>query len=310
MPNYYEIDEQTARRAKEAYSWDSYQPGSATAGYRAAVDVAAEIAEQQKKRVSPFYYERIDAALDRYAKRLADWTNKHNANIASCPSSYITGGSNYARTFGRKHEKQQGREDALWSEYNEIQAIREKIKEIGTGPVDLTDPHAREILTERLEKLQKKQARAKEINAHMRKRGTFKGLDGISDEAAARLDAAAKEHAPDLKTYKPYPDYELASLREKIKRTAARLEELDRLQARQDVPDETSDFPGGQIVRNAELNRLQLIFDGKPADNVREVLKSNGFKWSPKNQAWQRQLTQNAEYSLAHYVLPALTAAE
>ena len=111
MPNYYEINEETARRAKEAYSWDSYKPGSATAEYRAAVDQAAEIAEQHKKRVSPFYHERIDAAVDRYAKRLADWTNDHNRNIASCPSSYITGGSNYGKNFGRKHEKQQGRED-------------------------------------------------------------------------------------------------------------------------------------------------------------------------------------------------------
>jgi hypothetical protein len=44
--------------------------------------------------------------------------------------------------------------------------------------------------------------------------------------------------------------------------------------------------------------RLQLIFDGKPSDEVREVLKKNGFKWSPKNGAWQRQLTDNAICSL------------
>ena len=295
MPNYYEINEETARRAKEAYSWDSYKPGSATAEYRAAVDQAAEIAEQHKKRVSPFYHERIDAAVDRYAKRLADWTNDHNRNIASCPSSYITGGSNYGKNFGRKHEKQQGREDRLWQEYNEIQAIRDRITEIGTGPVDLTDPHAREILTERLEKLQKKQARAKEVNAHYRKHKTFKGCPGITDEAAARLDASVKEHSPRPQDYKPYPDYELSSIREKIKRTAARLEELDKLQARQDAPDSATDFDGGQIVRNAELNRLQIVFDAIPDAETREALKGEGFRWSPKNQAWQRQLTENAE---------------
>ena len=259
------------------------------------MDQAAEIAEQHKKRVSPFYHERIDAAVDRYAKRLADWTNDHNRNIASCPSSYITGGSNYGKNFGRKHEKQQGREDRLWQEYNEIQAIRDRITEIGTGPVDLTDPHAREILTERLEKLQKKQARAKEVNAHYRKHKTFKGCPGITDEAAARLDASVKEHSPRPQDYKPYPDYELSSIREKIKRTAARLEELDKLQARQDAPDSATDFDGGQIVRNAELNRLQIVFDAIPDAETREALKGEGFRWSPKNQAWQRQLTENAE---------------
>ena len=295
MPNYCTIDEQTARRAQEAYSWSDYKPGSATAEYRAAVDEAAELAEKQKKRVSPFYHDRIDAALLRYAKRLAEWTNAHNRNTASCPSSFITGGSNYGKVFGRKHEKQQGREDRLWQEYKEIQAIRDGIANIGTGPVDLSDPHAREILAERLETLQKKHTRAKEVNAHYRKHKTFKGCPGITDEAAARLDASVKEHSPRPEYYKPYPDYELTSLREKIKRTAARLEELDKLQARQDTPDETTDFDGGRIVRNAELNRLQIVFDTIPDAETRTALKGEGFRWSPKNQAWQRQLTDNAE---------------
>ena len=54
---------------------------------------------------------------------------------------------------------------------------------------------------------------------------------------------------------------------------------------------ETSTFGnecGVKIVRNTDLMRLQLIFDGKPSDEVRAVLKKNAFKWSPKNSAWQR----------------------
>ena len=31
---------------------------------------------------------------------------------------------------------------------------------------------------------------------------------------------------------------------------------------------------------------------------MREVLKSNGFKWAPSQGAWQRQLTNNARYAL------------
>ena len=44
--------------------------------------------------------------------------------------------------------------------------------------------------------------------------------------------------------------------------------------------------------------RLQLIFDGKPKEEVRNILKKNGFRWSPHYGAWQRQLTDNAIYSL------------
>lgn len=34
-----------------------------------------------------------------------------------------------------------------------------------------------------------------------------------------------------------------------------------------------------------------------PDADTRDALKSNGFRWSPRNKAWQRQLTQNAEYA-------------
>ena len=41
--------------------------------------------------------------------------------------------------------------------------------------------------------------------------------------------------------------------------------------------------------------RRGCFFGSKPNEETRAALKSNGFRWSPKNQAWQRQLTRNAE---------------
>ena len=52
---------------------------------------------------------------------------------------------------------------------------------------------------------------------------------------------------------------------------------------------------------NAEANRLQILFEEKPDAATREELKSNGFRWSPKAEAWQRQLTDNA-YRSADYI--------
>ena len=63
-----------------------------------------------------------------------------------------------------------------------------------------------------------------------------------------------------------------------------------------ETPD-TSDL-GFQVERNKDINRLQLKFDGKPDEKTRSILKSNGFRWSPREGAWQRQLNGNAEYSL------------
>ena len=73
---YYPINENAARRAKEAISFSDYKPGSATAEYRHYVDEAAELAARQKKRVDPSFHERIDGLLDAYARKLAANMNK------------------------------------------------------------------------------------------------------------------------------------------------------------------------------------------------------------------------------------------
>jgi hypothetical protein len=53
-------------------------------------------------------------------------------------------------------------------------------------------------------------------------------------------------------------------------------------------------FEGGTLVWNYGEDRLQILFDRIPEDNRRKELKSSGFRWSPRNKAWQRQLTSNA----------------
>lgn len=52
---YYFINEELARRAKEMNSYFDYKAGSATAEYRQSVDEAAQIAETQKRKVDPIH---------------------------------------------------------------------------------------------------------------------------------------------------------------------------------------------------------------------------------------------------------------
>lgn len=288
---YYPIDENTARRSHEMMSMSDYRDGSATAEYRAAVDKAAALVEQRKQKVSPFYHDKLDALLDRYARRLAQWTNDHNRNGASCPSVLICGAANFPT---RKKEKQNAREDSLWKEYEEIQGILSKIKSVGTGPIDPTDPHAREMLTDRLQRLQSTLDRGKAMNAHYRKHKTMKGFPGTTDETAAEMDEAISRAPSFAQT--PFPDFELASLRGKIKRTQENLSKLDSLEQHKDDAANTLEFDGGKLFLNMEQNRLQILFDEIPSEETRAELKSHGFKWSRKNEAWQRQLTRNAIY--------------
>lgn len=252
---YYEINEQTARRANDVNSMSDYRPGSATEEYRTAVDKAAALVQARKAKISPYYHDKLDALLDRYARRLADYYNSYYRNESACPSILVCGGSNFPV---RKKQKQNARRESLWQEYKEIDAILGKIRSVGTGAVDLTDPHARELLQDRLQQEQNALDYCKTANAYYRKHKTLRG---------------------------------------KIKRVQARLADLDKLQAAAQQPDSTTKFDGGEIVRNAEENRLQILFDEIPDADTRDALKSNGFRWSPRNKAWQRQLTQNAEYA-------------
>lgn len=245
---YYEINEQTARRANDVNSMSDYRPGIATEEYRAAVDKAAALVQARKAKISPYYHDKLDA-----------------------------------------------RRESLWQEYKEIDAILDKIRSVGTGAVDLTDPHARELLQDRLQQEQNALDYCKAANAYYRKHKTLRGYASLTDEQA---DAITDPEAFSIKLYgKPYGDFELSSLRGKIKRVQARLADLDKLQAAAQQPDNTTKFDGGEIVRNAEENRLQILFDEIPDADTRDALKSNGFRWSPRNKAWQRQLTQNAEYA-------------
>jgi len=44
------------------------------------------------------------------------------------------------------------------------------------------------------------------------------------------------------------------------------------------------------------------MFDDIPPSDVRRDLKSNGWRWSPKNQAWQRKNTENAKYNASYII--------
>ena len=292
MPKYYEISEAAAKRAKDMNSYSDYAPGSATTGYQQMVDEAYALAEKQKAQVDPMYHDKIDALVDRYARRLAENLNERNAIDARVPSILITGGGNFPVA---KKAKQNAARDRNYGEYAEIEKLLDKIRSTGRGGISADDDHAVEKLTKKLEGMESQQAMMKAVNAYYRKHKTLRGYASLTDEQA---DAITDPEAFSIKLYgKPYGDFELSSLRGKIKRVQARLADLDKLQAAAQQPDNATKFDGGEIVRNAEENRLQILFDEIPDADTRDALKSNGFRWSPRNKAWQRQLTQNAEYA-------------
>jgi hypothetical protein len=141
------------------------------------------------------------------------------------------------------------------------------------------DPQAITKLEAKIEDLEKAQARMKEVNRRIRAGKSLLDL-GISASAEENL------KTPDFLRRVGFPDYALKNNNANIRRLKARLEAIRKAQA-QATPEEI-EVNGIRLVENTELNRVQLFFPGKPAVEVRDKLKSDGFRWSPFNGCWQR----------------------
>ena len=87
--------------------------------------------------------------------------------------------------------------------------------------------------------------------------------------------------------------------RKDLKDLEAHLKEIE---SATETSEESYDEFGFKVERDVEDTRMNLFFDDVPESGVRELLKRNGFKWSPNRSAWTRQLTPNAESSLRRLV--------
>ena len=289
VKKYGEISESAARAAKRANSFSDYIEGSATEGYKKQIDECYEIAcKAAEKR--PKEEERIQRLFDRFVSKLADNINAENRNRASCPSVLIAGASNFPV---HKKEKQNARSNKLMEEYNYIMEIPDKIRSIGNNTTIYSDEDdAIEQLEEKAEKCRETLELMKRENAYYRKNKTMRGFENLSDEEADKIDKRISEGYSWEK--KPNPDYMLSSVREKMKKARERAEKLRAIKEKPAEECETvTDVC--TIVENSEAMRIQLIFDGKPSEEIRNILKSHGFRWSPRYSAWQRQLTPSGK---------------
>lgn len=116
-----------------------------------------------------------------------------------------------------------------------------------------------------------------------------------------------KLFTPDFCGRVGFPDFSLTNNRANIKQVESRIAEITR---RKETTPKDFTINGVRCLENTEAMRLQLFFNSKPGQAIITLLKSNGFKWSPNNMAWQRQLTNNACYSFNHFILPVLKTAQ
>ena len=137
----------------------------------------------------------------------------------------------------------------------------------------------------------KAQETMKAVNAYYRKHKSLDGCPELDREAIEKLKARMEIRGIQDK---PYPSWALSNNNAEIRRIKTRIQSLS---VNKETLYTSWDFAGGKAEINIKDNRLQLFFEEKPDSKIRDELKANGFRWSPKASAWQRQLNSNAMYA-------------
>lgn len=292
---YYSINEAEAKIANNMMSFYDYKEGSKTAEYKRYVDQAYELAEKVVE-AKPEQADLVYSMADRYSKKMAEYINKDIHICCMCPSIMIVGAAKFPV---QKKEKQNRARERNQEEYQKVQKYLDKIEALlyDEERILASDKAAISKLQEKLDNLVQKQERMKKVNAYYRKYKTLHSCPDLTLEEIKKLQIEMQDswHCAD----KPYLSWQLTNNNQKIHQTKERLASLKAIKEKETLEQKTEYF---KIVKNTEIMRLQLFFEKKPESEVRELLKNNGFRWSPRNMCWQRQLTKNAQYALERII--------
>ena len=168
-------------------------------------------------------------------------------------------------------------------------------------PIRADDPTAQEKLTARIKMLEDTKAAMKAINAALRMKAVVTGNERLRDLG---MDDAMIETARQKSPL--YESWEFQNLSQNIARLRKRLEQIAAEADR--APAEDVEGDGYRVIENTGLSRIQIVFDAKPDADARTILKRNGFRWAPSQDAWQRHLNNNGRYATKR-VLHSLKAA-
>ena len=145
------------------------------------------------------------------------------------------------------------------------------------------DFNAFEKLNENYDHIKNRQDYMTKVNDYFKENGTVVGCPGVESDVATSLDAKIRE-GQEL----PYPQ----SFFDTNKETLQMLQNMmNRIADKPETLFKGWQFAGGEAVVNLANNRLQLMFNEKPSDEVIASLKQNGFHWARTQGAWQRPLT-------------------
>lgn len=221
----------------------------------------------------------------KYLQKWREWL----AALSRCYSVLVVGP---ARFNNRRHEKMNDYERAA---RQRLQDWRDKVVKRINRQERLTGWKEVERLQNKLDTLTELHEKMKAANKIVRSKKM------VEAEQIDELVALGFNEQQAIEILKPterwqsvgFPTYQLQNNLAKIKDTQAAIE---RHKAMAEAEDKEIKFNGGRVVVCNSEERMRFYFDSIPPVEVRNMMKRNAFKWSPKNGAWQRQLTANCKF--------------
>lgn len=222
------------------------------------------------------------------AKYLQKW-RQWLAALSRCYSVLITGP---ARFNSRRHEKMNDYE----------RAARQRLKDWSEKVVKRINRQERLTGWQEVERLQSKLDTLTDLQEIMKaankvcrstKLSDVEKVDELVSLGIKEQDAVMLLHPTQRWQSVGFATYQLQNNLAKIKATQAAIE---RHKAMAEAEDKEITFNGGRVVVCNSDERMRFYFDEIPSVEVRNLMKRNAFKWSPKNGAWQRQLTANCKF--------------
>lgn len=244
------------------------------------------MSQSEEHRELNSYEERIQARRDRYQDLAAK---------AKAKSSAVYNRTNQmadAIPFGQPihvghHSEKRDRNyrDRIHNSYGQAFALQDKAdyyeqkaSSVGTGGISSDDPDAIKKLRAELADVQQNQERMKATNKAIRMHKTEATriaalvAQGLTEALATEL------LKPDFEGRVGFASYSLSNNSANARRIAGRIAALEKRRQRVDIEQAGE---GYTYRENTEENRVMFIFDGKPDEATREILKRKGFRWSP-----------------------------
>lgn len=275
--------EECREEARRAGQWISQDP------QRYGENLLASMDSELEEFLNEIPEEVRDIYEPRFVQHYKEWMRAQSR----CFSSLVTGAGNFNQ---RQHQKRNDAERAArkrleeWKEKT-VKRLNRKERLVGMAEV--------ERLTAELEKCEDVHQKMKAVNAICRKKITEEEMVNLIVGDVGIKEEQAKELVypdPDRGIYaKGFASYQLSLNLAKIKDLKAKIARHEKLACKED---RTVEFDRFVIEMCYSEERIRIRHAERPSREEVAMLKSNAFKWSPSNQAWQRQMTHNAMYAV------------